>query len=348
MKRYLEKRANPKLLSVVIPCFNEEKVLPFLQSRIINVLESFRLKFELILVNDGSSDRTIFQLVEWAEKDARVKIISLSRNFGHQIAVTAGMDYASGDAVVIMDADLQDPPEVIGKMLEKYKEGYDVVYGQRLARSGESFFKKVTAWAFYRLMKILVHRDLPLDSGDFRLISRRCLIELNRLRENHRFLRGMNAWIGFPQTPVFYNRDPRVAGETKYPLRKMLKLAMNAAVSFSPLPLRFSLALGIFVAMLGFIVGAYALFRAFQHFILELPIVYNPGWATIVTLICLIGGSILISIGILGEYVARIFEESKGRPLYVIEFIKTKGKKKIEREILNHSEEYLKKSRFGF
>ncbi|MCW7493205.1 glycosyltransferase [Leptospira sp. 2 VSF19] len=322
MHYYLVPRKNPKLLSIIIPCYNEESSLPFLKERLDELIKILPTKVEVIFVNDGSSDRTIFQLVSWAETDPQIQVISLSRNFGHQLAVTAGMDYAKGDAVVVMDADLQDPPEVILDMLAKYREGYDVVYGQRLARSGESFFKKTTAWAFYRIMKVLVHKDLPLDSGDFRLISRRCLNALNGLRENHRFLRGMNAWIGFPQTPVFYKRDPRVAGETKYPLKKMLKLAMNAAVSFSPLPLRFSLGLGIIVALIGFAVGFYALFRAFQHFILEMPIVYNPGWATIVTLICLIGGSILISIGILGEYIARIFEESKGRPLYVVEFVK--------------------------
>ncbi|MCW7490357.1 glycosyltransferase family 2 protein [Leptospira meyeri] len=328
MKYFLEKRKNPNLLSIVIPCFNEESALPYLKERLNQLLKLLPVKTEIIFVNDGSTDDSIFQLVSWSEEDSRIRVISLSRNFGHQIAVTAGMDYAKGDAVVIMDADLQDPPEVILEMLSKYREGYDVVYGQRLARSGESFFKKTTAWAFYRIMKILVHKDLPLDSGDFRLISRRCLDALNGLRENHRFLRGMNAWIGFPQAPVFYNRDPRVAGETKYPLRKMLKLAMNAAVSFSPLPLRFSLGLGIIVAIMGFAVGVYALYRAFQHFILQMPIVYNPGWATIVTLICLIGGSILISIGILGEYIARIFEESKGRPLYVVEFVKNGNVKK--------------------
>ncbi|ABZ94441.1 Glycosyltransferase [Leptospira biflexa serovar Patoc strain 'Patoc 1 (Ames)'] len=328
MKYYLEKRNFPKLLSIIIPCYNEESVLPILRERLDSFLPKLPSKVELILVNDGSSDHTIFELVDWANKDSRVKIVSLSRNFGHQIAVTAGMDYAKGDAVVIMDADLQDPPEVILEMLNRFQDGYDVVYGQRLTRSGESWFKKITAWIFYRLMKVLVHKDLPLDSGDFRLISRRCLDALNGLRENHRFLRGMNAWIGFPQIPVYYKRDPRVAGETKYPLQKMLKLAMNAAVSFSPLPLRFSLGLGIFVAFIGFAVGMYALYRAFQHFILHMPIVYNPGWATIVTLICLIGGSILISIGILGEYVARIFEESKGRPLYVVEFVKSQQKQK--------------------
>ncbi|MCW7482083.1 glycosyltransferase family 2 protein [Leptospira kanakyensis] len=320
MHYYLVPRKKPSLLSLIIPCYNEEEVLDILKKRLRETILKFQVKTEIILVNDGSSDLTIVGLMQWAKEDANVRVISLARNFGHQIAVTAGMDHARGDAVVVMDADLQDPPEIILEMLKKYEEGYDVVYGQRLARSGESFFKKVTAWAFYRLMKMLVHKDLPLDSGDFRLISRRCLDALNGLRENHRFLRGMNAWIGFPQTPVYYNRDPRVAGETKYPLQKMLKLAMNAAVSFSPLPLRFSLGLGIVVAVIGFAVGVYALFRAFQHFILQMPIVYNPGWATIVTLICLIGGSILISIGILGEYVARIFEESKGRPLYVIEF----------------------------
>jgi glycosyltransferase involved in cell wall biosynthesis len=316
----LKKRNNPKLLSLVIPCYNEELVIPYLRKSLEEILPKIATKVEVILVNDGSSDQTIESLIAWSLSDKRIKIISFARNFGHQIAVTAGMDNANGDAIIIMDADLQDPPEVILEMLAKYREGYDVVYGKREERVGESRFKLATAWLFYRLMKILVHKDLPLDSGDFRLISRNCLDALKGMREKHRFLRGMGAWVGFPQTPVIYKRAARAAGETKYPLRKMLTLAMNAAISFSPLPLRFSLSLGIIIAFVGFIVGITAVVKAWMHYSGLYPeLVYNPGWATVVALLCLIGGSILISIGILGEYIARIFEEVKGRPLYVIE-----------------------------
>jgi len=328
----LKKRKNPGLLSLVIPCYNEEKVIPILKEELNRIISKIPSKVEIILVNDGSSDTTIEELIHWSHADKKVKIISFARNFGHQIAVTAGMDYASGEAIVIMDADLQDPPEVILDMLEKYREGYDVVYGKREERVGESAFKLATAWLFYRLMKILVHKDLPLDSGDFRLISRNCLEALKLMREKHRFLRGMGAWVGFPQTPVIYKRAARAAGETKYPLRKMLTLAMNAAISFSPLPLRLSLSLGILIAIVGFVVGLTAVVKAWMHYSGLYPdLVYNPGWATIVALLCIIGGSILISIGILGEYIARIFEEVKGRPLYVIESTfninESKGKK---------------------
>ncbi len=295
-------------------------MIPYLRKSLEEILPKIATKVEVILVNDGSSDQTIESLIAWSLSDKRIKIISFARNFGHQIAVTAGMDNANGDAIIIMDADLQDPPEVILEMLAKYREGYDVVYGKREERVGESRFKLATAWLFYRLMKILVHKDLPLDSGDFRLISRNCLDALKGMREKHRFLRGMGAWVGFPQTPVIYKRAARAAGETKYPLRKMLTLAMNAAISFSPLPLRFSLSLGIIIAFVGFIVGITAVVKAWMHYSGLYPeLVYNPGWATVVALLCLIGGSILISIGILGEYIARIFEEVKGRPLYVIE-----------------------------
>ena len=303
-----------------MPCYNEEKVIPILKESLEHVLPKIPSKIEILFVNDGSSDSTIEELIKWSQVDNRIKIISFARNFGHQIAVTAGMDYAKGDAVVIMDADLQDPPEVILEMLSKYRDGYDVVYGMREERVGESSFKLATAWLFYRIMKVLVHKDLPLDSGDFRLISRNCLEAIKLMREKHRFLRGMGAWIGFPQTPVVYKRAARAAGETKYPLRKMLTLAMNAAISFSPLPLRLSLSLGIVIAFVGFVVGLTAVVKAWMHYSGLYPdLVYNPGWATIVALLCIIGGSILISIGILGEYIARIFEEVKARPLYVIE-----------------------------
>jgi glycosyltransferase involved in cell wall biosynthesis len=315
----LEKRPTPQLISIVAPCYNEEKVIPILREKMTAFCAALPCPVEVILVNDGSSDATIELLWQWAEDDKRIKVIGFARNFGHQPAVSAGMDAAKGDAVIIIDADLQDPLDVIHEMLSRYCEGYDIVFGQREERSGESKFKLITAWIFYRLMRKLVHKDLPVDAGDFRLISRPALDTLNAMRETHRFLRGMGAWVGFAQCPVKYKRASRVAGETKYPFRKMLKFAWTAAISFSPLPLRISLGLGLIVAFVGFIAGIYAVFQALMHFFnTDSAQVYSPGWATLVTLICLIGGAILIALGILGEYVGRIFEEIKDRPLYVV------------------------------
>lgn len=322
----LKPRPKPNLLSVVIPCYNEQEVVPLLRREIEAFLNELNLPYELILVNDGSRDSTLALLDQWAEENSSVKVLGFARNFGHQIAVTAGLDVAKGDAVVVMDADLQDPPRIVCEMLQRYQEGYDVVYGQREERTGESSFKKFTAWAFYRLMKRLVHKDLPVDTGDFRLISSSCLTALKRMRETHRFLRGMIAWVGFPQIAVKYKRDPRAAGDTKYPLSKMLKFAWTAAVSFSPLPLRFSLMLGFLIAGIGVIVGFYAIIMSFIHYFIQpAGFNYNPGWGTIVTMLCLIGGSILIGLGVLGEYVARIYDELKDRPLYLVNYTKNVG-----------------------
>ena len=305
-------RPLPELLSFIIPVYNEEDVLPFLKSRLEAVCERLPCAVELVFVNDGSRDGSLGFLLGWAASDERVKVLALARNFGHQAAATAGLDYALGDAVVLMDADLQDPPELVEQMLSRYCEGYDVVVGRRGSRAGESWFKRASAWLFYRFMRAVIHRDLPADVGDFRLISRQCLDVLRSMREQHRFLRGMTAWMGFPQTTVDYDRDPRAAGVTKYPFRKMVALAWNAAVSFSPTPLRLSLLLGIFIAFIGFSWGAYAVMRAL--------VVGDtvPGWTTTIIVSSMLGGTILFSNGILGEYVGRIFEEIKGRPLYVV------------------------------
>jgi dolichol-phosphate mannosyltransferase len=308
----LTPRGNPFLLSIVIPLYNEEPAAPFLRRRMSEFLDTLPCPVELILVNDGSVDRTVELIEDWALSDTRVKVLNLARNFGHQAAATAGLDYASGDAVVLMDADLQDPPEVIHQMLDEYRYGYDVVYGKRSKREGETWFKKASAWLFYRLMQKLVMQNLEADVGDFRLVSRRCLDALNKMRETHRFLRGMVSWVGFPQTSVEFVRQPRVGGETKYPLSKMLLFAWTAAVSFSPRPLRVSFALGILIALFGLAEGVYAVAR------LMLGLYVVPGWTSMIVVVCLIGGAILISIGVLGEYVGRIFEESKGRPLYVV------------------------------
>ncbi len=308
----LEARPYPKLLSIVVTVYNEEDSLPFLRRRLAGFLEGLPCLAEVILVNDGSSDESLRELTLWSKQDFRVRVLNLARNFGHQAAATAGLDQATGEAIVLMDADLQDPPEVILQMLDEYRKGYDVVYGQRVSRAGETAFKRLTAWAFYRIMRTLIHPDLPTDVGDFRLVSRNCLNALLSMREAHRFLRGMVAWVGFPQAFVPYARDSRVAGTTKYPLRKMLQFAWTAAVSFSPTPLRLSFAIGVLISAVGVFEAVNAIFRT----IMGLYVV--PGWTSLLLVNCLIGGAVLISIGVLGEYVGRIFEASKDRPLYVI------------------------------
>jgi dolichol-phosphate mannosyltransferase len=305
-------RPAPALLSIVVPIFNEEDALPYLIPRLQGLMASLPVPTEIIFVNDGSSDHSLDFLAELSAVDPRFQILALARNFGHQIAATAGLDHAKGDAVVLMDADLQDPPELIHEMIVKYQEGYEVVYAQRIGRAGESAFKRFTAWVFYRLMRALIHKDLPVDTGDFRLISRQCLEALKSMRELHRFIRGMVTWVGFAQIAVPYKRQARVAGSTKYPFRKMLMLAWNAALSFSPLPLRISLWLGFLLTGIGAAYGVYALGREMLGFYVV------PGWTSSIVVSCLIGGAVMISIGIQGEYVGRLFEEIKARPLYVL------------------------------
>ena len=308
----LTPRPDPELLSLVIPLYNEESVVPFLIARLRSLIQTLTCDVQVVLVNDGSSDATIVKLREAALDDSRFEVLSLAKNFGHQLAATAGLDAARGDAIVLMDADLQDPPELVLEMISEYRKGYDVVYAQRIQREGETFFKRWSAWLFYRLMRALVYRDLPVDVGDYRLVSRRFLNALNRMRETHRFLRGMVTWVGFPQTAVQYVRAQRVAGETKYPLSKMLRFAWIAAISFSPLPLRLSFVVGGAFFGIGFIYAVYAL----AQWILGVYLV--PGWTSLILITCLGTGGVMILIGVLGEYVARIYEEIKDRPLYVI------------------------------
>jgi dolichol-phosphate mannosyltransferase len=292
--------------------YNEESVVPFLRSALEQFLPELQSETEVVLVNDGSVDGTLQLIVDWARQDSRIKVINFSRNFGHQIASTAGLDYASGDAVVLLDADLQDPLSVIHRMIERYSEGYDVVYGQRESRLGESWFKRATAWSFYRLMRTFVHKDLPVDAGDFRLLSRPCLNALQQMRETHRFLRGMVAWVGFPQIGVQYERSARVAGSTKYPLRKMLTFAWTAATSFSILPLKASTLLGVIVTLAGLEEAIRAILAKVFHWYVV------PGWSSLTVLISIIGGSTLMSIGVLGEYVGKLYEQTKNRPLYLV------------------------------
>lgn len=308
---YLSPRPDPRLVSIVIPFYNEEEMFSLLRPRLTQFLDHSPYPCEVIAVNDGSSDRTIELLVEWSKADPRLKVVNLSRNFGHQYASTAGLDYASGDAIVLIDADLQDPLEVIHQMVEQYRNGYDVVCGQRVARAGEGIFKRASAWLFYRVMRFFFLNSLPQDVGDFRLLSRRCLDSLREMRELHRFLRGMVAWVGYPQTCVQYQRHARAAGTTKYPLMKMLRLAWTATLSFSALPLRLS-----------FIGAGVMTLVALEETIRALVVHFSgqtvPGWTSLMVIVCLSNAALMISVGILGEYVGRVYEEGKERPLYLV------------------------------
>jgi polyisoprenyl-phosphate glycosyltransferase len=308
---YLTPRPDPRLLSIVMPFYNEEEIVPLLRPRLTEFLDNSPYPCELVAVNDGSSDRTIQLLVEWCQADLRIKVLNLSRNFGHQYASTAGVDHASGDAIVLMDADLQDPLEVVHRMVEQYRKGYDVVCGQRVMRAGEGVFKKITAWLFYRCMRLFFLKSLPPDVGDFRLMSRRCVDSLRALRELHRFLRGMVAWVGYPQICVPYERQARAAGETKYPLRKMIRLAWTATVSFSALPLRLSFIGAGAMTLVAFEEAVRAVIEHYSHRTV-------PGWTSLMVVLCLCNAALMIAVGILGEYVGRIYEEGKGRPLYVV------------------------------
>ena len=301
-------REVPQLLSIVVPVYNEEDSLPALREQLTRVADELLCAVEIILVDDGSADRTYALLHDWALSDPAVKVIALSRNFGHQLAITAGMDASSGDAVVIMDADLQDPPSLIPEMIRDYCDGYDVVYGQRTERDGETWFKRASAALFYRFMRRVIDRRLPENTGDFRLVSRRVIEDLRRIRERDRFVRGIVAWVGFPQKALPYRRAARAAGTTKYPLVKMLRLALDAVVSFSDLPLRLVLWAGVASA----VVSLALLVRA-----LWLP-APQLGPGGLGALVGLFGGAILVGIGVLGLYIARIHTEVRGRPLYLV------------------------------
>ncbi|GAC1361698.1 MAG: glycosyltransferase family 2 protein [Polyangiales bacterium] len=299
-------------LSLVLPIYNEEDVIPELHARLQDFLRALALDAEVIFVNDGSKDRSMTLLRDVARAEPRYRILSFARNFGHQTAITAGVDHARGRAVVVMDADLQDPPSVVLEMVQKWREGFDVVYGKRRKREGETVFKLVTAKLFYRLFAKMIPIAVPLDTGDFRLMSRRVVIALRALRETHRFVRGMVAWVGFKQTAVLYDRPGRFAGETKYPLRKMLRFALDGITSFSILPLRFATYLGVFISMCSVGVAVWALVA---RFILRSTV---AGWTAEVVLVSLLAAVQLLMIGILGEYIGRIYEQVKGRPLYVV------------------------------
>jgi dolichol-phosphate mannosyltransferase len=303
------------LVSVVAPVFNEEEGIAEFYERTTKAMEAISppVRHELVFVNDGSSDGSLDVLRKIAASDRRARVVDLSRNFGHQLAITSGIDNAEGDAVVVIDADLQDPPEVIAEMIQRWRDGFKVVYGVRTERAGENRFKLWTAKKFYRTLNRLSDTPLPVDSGDFRLLDRQVVDALCQLREENRYIRGMVSWIGFSQTAVEYARDPRYAGETKYTLRKMVRFAVDGITSFSEKPLRVSIQVGIITCFIALVLASIIVVGK----VLE-PDSALPGYASLMVVVLFFGGVQLLSIGLLGEYVGRIYRESKGRPLYFV------------------------------
>ena len=300
------------MLSVIVPVYNEAKALPHLLAALKSMLAQLTCDHEILFIDDGSKDQSLYLLELAAAADSQVKVFSLSRNFGHQAAITAGLDFAAGDAVVVMDADLQDPPEVLLRMMDLYEQGYDIVSAQRIQREGDGRFKRWTATCFYRVMKSMVDERLIPEVGDFRLFSREALIAIRSFREQHRFMRGLVSWLGLKEAVVPFHRSKRVAGETKYPLWKMIRFAWVAISSFSALPLRISTFCGFGLCLGGF---AYLLCTLYAALVKHAVI---PGWTSLVALQCLFSGVTLLGLGLVGDYVARIYEESKQRPLYVL------------------------------
>jgi len=303
---------NSPTISIIAPVYNEAAILPELYKRVKAALEPLQDSWELIVIDDGSEDGSRELIRKLAREDSKVKPVIFARNFGHQIAVTAGLDYSRGEAVVIIDSDLQDPPEVIPELVEKWREGYEVVYAYRTEREGESWFKLTTAKLFYRIIYKITDVDIPMDTGDFRLLDRKVVDVINQMRERHRFLRGMSVWVGFRQTGVPYKRAARYAGETKYPFKKMVKFASDAITSFSYFPLQVATYLGFISAGLSILAIPFviALRLAGEQAFL--------GQATTLIAVLFLGGVQLISLGILGEYIGRLYDEAKGRPLYIV------------------------------
>lgn len=300
------------LLSVVVPVFNEEEVIGELQRRLTAVLQKIPMRWEIIFVNDGSRDRTLEMLHDLREREDRVSVVDLSRNFGKEIAMTAGLDIALGDAVVVIDGDLQDPPELIAEMVKHWREGYDVVYAKRTSREGETIAKKATAKLFYRIIRKISEVPIPEDTGDYRLLSRRTVDSLKLLRERHRFMKGLFAWIGYSQKEVPYNRDARYAGRTKWNYWKLWNFALEGITSFTSFPLKIATYVGFFIAVGALSYSAAIVYRTLAY--------GNPvaGYPSLIVVVLFLGGVQLISLGLMGEYLARIFDESKQRPLYLI------------------------------
>jgi dolichol-phosphate mannosyltransferase len=303
-------------LAVVAPCYNEEKGLPEFVTRVTAVCSGLGCAYEIILINDGSRDHTLAVALRLAQENPCLRVVNLFRNFGHQAAVTAGLDHAEADAVVIIDSDLQDPPEVIAEMVARWRDGADVVYGQRRSREGESAFKLFTAKQFYRILSWLTDRTIPPDTGDFRLMDRKVADVLKLMRERHRFIRGMVSWVGGRQEPVPYDRKPRFAGATKYPFAKMLSFAVDAITSFSVLPLRLLTYSALVVLAVTLIMSVVVFAVKVLH-----PGYFIPGYASIMLTMMFFGGINLLAFGIIGEYLGRMFEAVMGRPLYIVESV---------------------------
>ena len=301
-------------LDIIVPFLNEEENLPVLYDRVSAALAGEKVQWRLIFIDDGSTDGSVRWAAAQSKSDPRIMLIRLSRNFGHQIAITAGMDHCTADAVVIIDADLQDPPEVIPELLAKWREGHEVVYAVRKSREGETFIKKFLAASFYRVFHAMSKVEVPMDAGDFRLVDRKVIDTLRGMRELHRFMRGLTCWVGFRQCAVHYERAARHAGSTKYPVWKSLRLALDAVTSFSGAPLRWVTGAGFAIAGAGVLLFLYVVVNRLMN-----PQGYQPGWATLVAMMVFLGGIQLISIGMVGQYVSRIFEESKRRPLYCVQ-----------------------------
>ena len=304
-----------KKISIVIPMYYEEQVAEECYKRVTKVLKGIEnYDYEIIFINDGSKDKTLEILEKISDKDKKVKIISFSRNFGHQSAVTAGLKYVTGDAIVIMDADLQDPPELIPDMLKKWEEGYEVIYGKRKTREGESAFKLLTAKAFYTTLNKLSDVEIPKDTGDFRLVDRKVVDVINSLPEHNKFLRGLFSWVGFKQYAYEYERKERFAGKTKYPLKKMIKLAQDGILSFSTKPLKIVGGLGILSVIISILILIYSIIS----YACNLNSL-TPGWTSLMCTMTFLGGVILISLWMIGEYIARIYDETKQRPQYIVD-----------------------------
>jgi glycosyltransferase involved in cell wall biosynthesis len=299
-------------ISVVAPAYNEQEVLGEFYRRVVATLEAIGADYEIVLVNDGSRDNTLFLMHRLHAMNPRVCVVDLSRNFGKEAALSAGLEHTKGDVVVVLDSDLQDPPELIPQMLEVWRQGYDVVYGVRSQRDGETWFKKLTAKYFYRLIRAVSRVEIPKDTGDFRLMTRRAVLALAELREEHRFMKGLFAWIGFPSTPIYYRRDPRVAGQTKWNYWKLWNFAIEGITSFTAAPLKIATYSGLIVALLSLMYSMFVIWKA---------LVYGDtvkGYPSLMAVVLFLGGVQLVSVGVLGEYVGRIFNEVKRRPLYLV------------------------------
>ena len=306
-------------ISVVVPAYNEAEVLPEFHRRLVAVLDGLGLEAEIVYVNDGSGDATLAVMTALREGDRRVALLDLSRNFGKEIALTAGLDHATGDAVVVVDADLQDPPELIGELVRRWREGFDVVYATRTSRDGEGRIKRLTAFAFYRIIQRVSRVKIPQDTGDFRLMSRRAVEALSRLREQHRFMKGLFAWIGFPQTSVPYRRDARYAGETKWNYWRLWNFAIEGITSFTTAPLKIATYLGLATAVAAFIYAAIIIYKTIMF--------GDPvrGYPSLMVVVLFLGGVQLMTIGIIGEYLGRMFDETKQRPLYLVQAFEPAG-----------------------